>query len=132
MKYRKMALVAVVIIALTAIFAGCANAPMEGPQISVNVVITAEEELLKEDVLVNEESTADKAILIACQSKKLAYTLKDGMFDYFGAIASTQTDGWLFYVNGTLADVGAAQYKLQDGDVVEFIYQNYDEAFTLF
>ena len=123
----------VVIILLSIVLAGCSNTRTDVNKMSVTVTIaTVQEVLLSEIISINEGSTADKAIVAACQSKKLAYTLKDGMFDYFGTIASTQTDGWLFYINGELADIGAAQYIIKAGDALEFKYENYDDAFTLY
>jgi len=34
--------------------------------------------------------------------------------------------GWLYTVNGKMAEVGAADYKLQSGDTVEFEFQKFD------
>ena len=30
--------------------------------------------------------------------------------------------GWLYYVNGEMADVGCSEYVLEDGDVVSWVY----------
>lgn len=120
-----------VLVSSAACLSGCAGGNTDSAQLSVSVKIAADEELLSKTVSVDEGATADKAIISACQEKKLAYTFVEGMFDNFGTVASTLTDGWLLYINGEIAEVGAAQIELHDGDTLEFLYQNYDEAFSL-
>ena len=77
------------------------------------------------------KKTAADVIVESCQKQKIPYTLKENMFDNFGGIASTKEEGWLLYVNGALAEVGANAIQLEDGFLVEFKYVNYDEAFLL-
>ncbi len=102
----------------------------KGNEISVNVKISADYELINDTVKIKEENaSAADAIVMACQSKKLAYTAHDGLYDGFGAIKSTLTDGWLLYINGSLAQMGAQQTSVKDGDSVEFRYENYEAAF---
>lgn len=74
-------------------------------------------------------ATAKDAIIGACQDAKMAYTFDAGMFDGFGGKMSTMTDGWLLYVDKEQAQVGAADIEVTDGFIVEFYYQNYEEAF---
>ena len=33
-----------------------------------------------------------------------------------------ENSGWMYYVNGEIPTVGASQYTLQSGDVVEWVY----------
>lgn len=75
-------------------------------------------------------SAAD-LLIETMQEENIAFTVENGFFDNIGGFASTQSDGWLLYYNGELAAVGAADIQLTDGDVVEFKWENYDEAFTL-
>lgn len=88
--------------------------------------------ILDTDISVPERgATAADAVKAACADVRLSYTYQNGMFDHFDGIASTKEEGWLFYGDGTLAEVGAGSYPLADGFVVEFRYENYNEAFTL-
>lgn len=42
-----------------------------------------------------------------------------------GGLAATDTEGWSFYVNGTLASVGAGDYTPKAGDKIEFRYEKF-------
>lgn len=102
-----------------------------GAALSVSVMIEGQNAMVAEGTakLDKDKNTAEAAIRQVCDEKGVTYTLQDGMFDNFGGEASTNTDGWLLYVNGALSDVGAGDTKLQDNDQVAFRYVNYDEAF---
>ncbi len=76
------------------------------------------------------EPKADDVIIAACKQEKLPYTYNSGMFDNFGGIASTETDGWLLYHNGQLANVGAKDIAISEGDIITFKYENYNAAFV--
>lgn len=126
--------VLVLLVLLTALsFAACSNGE-SGPQISgrVEIIGIDAEVLLDSSVSVSETSMASDAIIAACQAEKMAYTYKKNMFDGFGGQNSTQTDGWLLYLNGEQAQVGAGELALEDGFVIGFYYENYDEALLLF
>ena len=99
--------------------------------ISVSVQIVKDDETLLDTTvtLEDEEATAGDAFKQACQDATMAYTVTDGLYDGFAGYTSTETDGWLFYHNGELADTGADDTPVADGDVVSFQYENYDEAF---
>ncbi len=88
--------------------------------------------VLDTDISVPERgATAADAVKAACADVRMAYTYQNGMFDNFDGIASTADEGWLFYGDGVLAEVGAGAYPLEDGFTVEFRYENYREAFSL-
>ncbi len=103
-----------------------------GKQTTVSVKITSPDTtIIDTTVTVTDNNpTAAKAIMQACQADKIAYTVTDGLFDGFGGLASTKEDGWLFYVNDTLAQTGADATAIQEGDIVEFRYENYTKAFS--
>ena len=132
MRYTKHCLLVLLSVLFVCTVAGCAGGGDEGPKANIAVTIQSTDGILLEDTvaLSKNQCTADQAIQTACQAVKLAYTFQNGMFDNFGGIASTQTDGWLLYVNDTLAEVGAKDVALQDGDRVAFRYENYDTAFA--
>ena len=93
-------------------------------------IISQEATILDQQVTLTNDLTAGRAVKDACQSQKMAYTEQDGMYISFQGITSTDTDGWLFYLNDELPDRGANDVTVSDGDVVEFRYVNYDEAFA--
>ncbi|MCI8553415.1 MAG: DUF4430 domain-containing protein [Clostridiales bacterium] len=99
--------------------------------ISVSVKIVGQTAALADGTaeLPADDATAEKAIRQVCDAGQVAYTFQNGMFDHFGGEDSTNTDGWLLYINDVLSDVGASQAKVADQDRVEFRYVNYDEAF---
>lgn len=74
--------------------------------------------------------TASMAFEKGCIQKNVPYSLEDGMFDGFGGLFSTNTDGWLFYVNGSIADIGCEDYELKENDAIEFRYTNYGSEFS--
>ena len=93
-------------------------------------LISAEETILDLQVTLTDDLTAGRAVKDACQSQNMAYTEQDGMYISFQGITSADTDGWLFYLNDELPDRGANDVTVSDGDVIEFRYVNYDEAFA--
>jgi len=105
-----------------------------GETVTGSVVITTVdgEEILNTPITLNgKNATALEAITKVCQDNDIPYTLKNGMLDNFGNLASTATDGWLLYYNGELAQVGAKSIPLTEGFLIEVRYLNYDEYFTL-
>lgn len=92
-------------------------------------IFTEDSSVLSKE-LSTQKSTAEDVLVEACQSEKIPYTLTNNMFDNFGGIASTETDGWILYVNGELAQTGAYEVILEDNFLVEFKYVNYDAVFA--
>lgn len=74
-------------------------------------------------------ATAGEAVQNFCHEQKLAFRTDNGLYDGFGGLDSTLTDGWLLYINGELSEVGADTAKIKDGDVIEFCYKNYEMAY---
>lgn len=101
------------------------------PELSGKVaVFTEDTAILSEDVKTHATNVED-VLVQTCREHKIPYTLTNNMFDNFGGIASTQTDGWILYVNGEVAQAGAKFIPLEDNFLVEFKYVNYDEVFNL-
>lgn len=92
------------------------------------VILTEDTVVLSEEVSTHSENV-EEVFVETCQKNKIPYTLNSNMFDNFGGIASTQTDGWILYVNGEVAQAGAKFIALEDNFLVEFKYVNYDEIF---
>ena len=132
---KKILSLLLAMLALVLVFVGCSPAEDEPEETGISVHVTIAKdgsEILAADVVVpgDKPSVAD-AVIKACQQKKMAYTYEDGMFDGFNGIASTQTDGWLLYIDGELAQSGAKDIELAEDMLIIFSYDNYDTAFTL-
>lgn len=97
--------------------------------VNATVVISHEETVLLSETITTSAKTVEDAIIEACQKQKIPYTLKENMFDNFGGIASTKTDGWILYINTEVANAGAKFIKLEDNCRIEFKYVNYDKVF---
>ena len=99
-------------------------------------VIYGDQVLVDNTVHVYKGDTVRTAVMIACQERNLPYIYTNGVFDGFGGHASTDTAGWLLYLNGELIDlgadneVGAGDLKLENGFHLLFSYLNYDDALT--
>lgn len=106
----------------------CSN-NAEGSVKNGKVVILTEDTTILSDDLSTQSKTVEDALLEVCQKNKIPYTLNNNMFDNFGGIPSSQTDGWILYVNGEVAQAGAKFIELEDNFLVEFKYVNYDEVF---
>ena len=123
---KALSVLMVMLIVITS-FAACGEKTFT---CSVSIVDAEGNPVVSGDVKVSEnKATAEEAILGICQSNKVSYTYENGFFDNFGGIASTQTDGWLLYVDGKLSDFGAKETVVKEGTVIEFKYVNYNEAF---
>lgn len=73
---------------------------------------------------------ADNATTAALDFMEIPYEKADGFYSSFDGIASTETDGWLLYVNDEAASLGAEEQPIADGDVITWRYVNYNEAFS--
>ena len=101
-------------------------------ELSGRVAIIAPETVVLSQEVVTHATNVEEVLVETCQKGKIPYTLTENMFDNFGGIASTQTDGWILYINGETAQAGAKFIPLEDNFLVEFKYVNYDEAFAEF
>ena len=122
-------LLALFLVLLLALSVGC-SAKDDTPAVSVTVNITGpDQEAIVADTIDCTGTSAGDAFKQACKEATITYTVEEGMYDNFKSIASTDTDGWIFFINGEVAQVGADDYTLQEGDKIEFQYVNYDEVF---
>lgn len=125
---KKCLLTAALVFTMVCLLASCGG---KQTKVSVKIVSPDTNILYSDPVLVTDNNpTAAKAVIQACKDNKIAYNVKDGMFDGFGGVESTKEDGWLLYLNGTLAQTGAEATQIKEGDAVEFRYENYDKAFS--
>ncbi len=99
------------------------------PEITGSVSVLYGEQIIVSDDITTTLDNAEKVLLGVCQEHKIPYRLNNHMFDGFGGYDSTDTDGWILYIDGELADKGAYQISLEDGFHVEFRYVNYNEVF---
>ena len=125
---KKTIFLFMLLLAMVSVLAACGG----GKQTNVTVKITSPDSTIVDTkvTVTDNEPTASKAIIAACKANNIAYTVKEGLFDGFGGMESSKDEGWLFYYNGTLAQTGAETTSVQEGDVVEFRYENYKKAFS--
>ncbi len=102
------------------------------PELSGQVAIVTQDAVILSQEVVTHATNVEEVLVETCQKGKIPYTLTENMFDNFGGIASTQTDGWILYVNDEVAQAGAKFIPLEDHFLVEFKYVNYDEVFSEF
>lgn len=99
------------------------------PEISGTVKIFTQDTPVLDVSLTTAKTNAEDILIEACQKNKIPYTLNNNMFDNFGGISSTQTDGWILFIDGEVANAGAKFIDINDGFQIEFRYVNYDEVF---
>ena len=63
------------------------------------------------------------------EENEINFEQENGLVETIGDLAADAENGWLLYVNDEMSDVGAADYIPADGDVAEWRYVNYAEAF---
>lgn len=100
------------------------------PELSGTVAIFTEDTEIVVEEVVTHATNVEDVLVETCQKNKIPYTLTNNMFDNFGGISSTQTDGWILYVNGEIAQAGAKFIPLENNFLVEFKYVNYDMVFN--
>lgn len=107
---------------------GCQQKPA-APEVTGSVAVVYNEQIIVSDEVTTTCDDAEEVLLEVLQKHKIPYRLNNHMFDGFGGYDSTDTDGWILYINGGLADKGAYEIPLEDGFYVEFRYVNYNETF---
>jgi len=136
-KSRYLAYAVAVAAAVTALFflvKGCALMPWSssGRDTEVRVTVTRHfgRELLKdEEVAVRVSGSAMDALL---QVAEVETSYGGGFIQAVDGLASGYAgDGpgkmdWFYYVNGQMADVGAAEYEVRAGDWLVFDYHSWD------
>lgn len=131
MQKRTTVILILLVSAVLLLTSGCTQTEnATATHVQVEIVYGAETLLSTQTEVAKSEPKADDAVIAACKQEKLPYSYSSGMFDNFGGKASTQTDGWLLYHNGKLADVGAKDISISENDTITFKYENYDSAFT--
>ncbi len=129
---KKFTSVFLAVIILVFAFSGCTGQKEKQLFGTVAIIGPDGEMILDTELYVNaENATAADAVKEACSQVRLTYTYENGMFDDFGGVASGEEDGWLFYNEGELSDVGAGQCEIKNAFEIEFRYENYNESFSL-
>lgn len=113
-------------------FVGCTRDEKKDTIFGTVAIIGPEGEIILDSELYVDKlnATAADAVKEACTQVRLSYTYENGMFDNFNGIASGKEDGWLFYNDGELADVGAGECAISNAFEIEFKYVNYNESFA--
>ncbi len=120
------------VIAMTLSFVGCTRDEKKATIFGTVAIVGPEGEMILDSELYvdKQDATAADAVKEACAQVRLSYTYENGMFDNFNGVASGKEDGWLFYNDGELADVGAGECVISNAFEIEFRYVNYTESFA--
>lgn len=81
--------------------------------------------IFQNDVSCADGRNAYEIIIELLQKEKLHYEASDGYIKSIGNIYEGDCgkySGWMFYVNGEIAEVGASDYVVKAGDEIEFKY----------
>ena len=117
------------LLALSGALAGCGLGPGEEREGGAELRVTRDfgKRLLKAERV--EKVRDDQTVMRLLRANNDVKTRYGGRF--VQAIAGIEGGGasgfadWFFYVNGLEADVGAAEYELSPGDVVQWDYRNW-------
>ena len=98
---------------------------------SVSVKIYAGTKALADETvsLGNGVSTAYDAFEKAAEKAGIVLVEEGGMVTKIGDYMGTETEGWCFYINGKVADVGAKEYVLKDKDNIAFSFVKWADVF---
>lgn len=110
----KKALLILVSLMLVVSLAACAPAD-EGDAVAPEITATAAAE--------DAGSTAADLLNATMDDSDITYTFENGMYDNINGFANGDENSWFFYVNDALSTVGAADYTLAEGDVIELRYE---------
>lgn len=130
---KKVVSAVLTLIFLCAVFCGCSGNKTGDTIFGIVTIIgPSGEVILDSELYVDKDgATAADAVKAACSEVRLSYTYENGMFDNFNGVASGKEDGWLFYIDGELSDVGAGECPISNAFEIEFKYVNYAESFNL-
>jgi hypothetical protein len=125
-----------VIAALFFLVKGCAVMPWnhsgQGMQIRVTVTRHFGKELLRDKtVAVRDAGSAMDALLQAAEVETsygggFIHAI-DGLASGYAGIDAEKTD-WFYYVNGQMADTGAAEFEVREGDWLVFDYHSWEHS----
>ena len=124
-------ILAISIVLLVCFLSGCQENKTEKQPIDGSVSIVYHDQTIVSEEITTVADTAEDVLLEVCQKHKIPYRLNNHMFDGFGGYDSTQTDGWILYVNDEIADKGAYEMELENDFSVAFVYVNYSEVFFM-
>ncbi|MFA9381882.1 MAG: DUF4430 domain-containing protein [Acetanaerobacterium sp.] len=126
---RRILALALVLAVSLLLLASCSA---KGVDVAVRLIGPDETALFDDTVTVTtEEPYAIDATTQALIDGELSPVQEsDGFITALAGIESTQTDGWLMYINGEMAMLGANEQPVIEGDVLEWKYVNYDETFA--
>lgn len=97
----------------------------------VNVIITGPEnaQIYNDQVNINSASQYGTTALQTLDSSKVPYEIKgtDNMIYVYSinGIDSTGSSGWMYKVNDIPPNVGASEYKLNNGDTVTWYFSSF-------
>ncbi len=100
-----------------------------GQKISVTLRVRDEYmESLFDSTVVIEGSASPTAGMATQTLDIIPFELKDGQFISFNNIPNREDTGWVLYLNGEKVTQDVLSQPIQDGDVLEWKFENFDET----
>jgi hypothetical protein len=122
-------LVALIVAALAPAAAGCGLGPGEAKTGGVELRVTRDfgQRELGAPARMAKLRDSDTVMRFLQGSRKVATRFGGGFVQSIAGLQGNQTaeHDWFYFVNGSEASVGAADYKLSPGDVVQWDYRNW-------
>lgn len=127
-----------------ALLAGCAQSTTvfkgsgeKETNITLRIVTMDNEKLFDDKVkIIDDEPTVYKALKAAADEKELTLDIvgedtPDMMFlNGINDLLSENPDFWMYYINQNMAESGMGTQSVKDGDVVEFIYGDFNNGYV--
>lgn len=115
---------------LLAVGSGCAQSSNQGEVKNTNQVVQPEvgDTLKIITDTIQEGASALDLLQKESSEKGFIVTVEESSYGKFISAIGTKKGGtdnkyWMFYVNGEQAQVGAADYKVKAGDIIEFKFE---------
>jgi len=106
------------------VLAGCVSQPKPGAnQIPIKLIINFSGYSQEFDVNVSENSSAFDALKKVILVDYTDYPGAGLFINKMGNVSNSKDRYWMFYVNGTLANVGVSSYVINQSVVIEMRYE---------
>lgn len=125
MKFKKVLIILGLVFVVVGFWGTKRATPVEAP-VTVSRTFQVTEKVGEDSVATPSAKKGDTALSLLENSHKIVvkkYSFGSLVESIDGVINGTDKKYWIYYVNGKTAEVGADQYKLQQGDVVEWKFE---------
>ena len=110
-------------------FCSCAK---QNDSVFVSIEVKDGVKLAESFLNLEKDTSTAQLITTFLQYKNIDIQISDGMIVSIDNTENSDSEGWLFYINGELAQVGVNDYIPQKDDKLEIKYLSYSVAFPEF